>query len=216
MKKKAEKTQFFSEGTGKFYQLLPTRTVPALRINAVPMHRFAKIDPKEHTARIIEAAKPHGKVLDICTGLGYSAIACAKKNEVRKVVTIEIDEQVIAIAKMNQASKALFENKKIAQIIGDAALEISNFADFEFDCIISDPPTFTMATELYTPKFYSELFRVLKKSGTLWHYAAEPGKAGVKKDPKKLGLNIAKKLEEAGFIGVQIDGKSTGVVARKN
>ena len=56
MKKKAEKTQFFSEGTGKFYQLLPTRTVPALRINAVPMHRFAKIDPKEHTARIIEAA----------------------------------------------------------------------------------------------------------------------------------------------------------------
>ncbi|MEM4605911.1 MAG: spermine synthase, partial [Candidatus Pacearchaeota archaeon] len=114
-----KKIQFFSEKTKKFYQLLPTRTIPTLRISGVPMHRFSKIDPLEDTLRKISAVKPFGIVLDSCCGLGYTAIYSAKKNEVKIVYTFEIDDNVLEIAKLNDSSKELFENKKIILKEGD-------------------------------------------------------------------------------------------------
>lgn len=209
------KTQFFSELTGNFYQLLPTQSVPALRINGVPMHRFAKVGPKEHTKRIIGAASPRGRVLDICTGLGYTAIAAARTGRVKEVSTIEKDSEVLRIAGMNEASTELFRNKKIRIVAGDAAEKIREFAPDTFDCVIHDPPTFVMTPQLYTAKFYKEILRVMKKGGVLWHYAAEPGKAGRKKNPEKLALRIMNGLKDAGFSEIMLDRDSAGVVASK-
>src|SRR3989344_395987 len=184
------KVNHFSEQTGKFYQLLPTRSVPALRINAVPMHRFAKVDPAEHTRRIIAAANPTGKVLDICTGLGYTAISAAKKNAVKEVVTVEKDPEVLALARANSASAQLFTNQKIKIIEGDAVEKITEFAD-------------------------AQLYRVLKKGGTLWFYAAEPGKAGNSEKAKGLGERILKYLQHTGFKEIKRDENSTGIICRK-
>ncbi|HLC93260.1 MAG TPA: methyltransferase [archaeon] len=209
------KVNHFSEQTGKFYQLLPTRSVPALRINAVPMHRFAKVDPAEHTRRIIAAANPTGKVLDICTGLGYTAISAAKKNAVKEVVTVEKDPEVLALARANSASAQLFTNQKIKIIEGDAVEKITEFADAQFDTIIHDPPTFVMAEDLYTRNFCAQLYRVLKKGGTLWFYAAEPGKAGNSEKAKGLGERILKYLQHTGFKEIKRDENSTGIICRK-
>lgn len=212
-KEKEGKVQFFSEKTGKFYQLLSTRTVPALRINAVPMHRFVKVDPREHAQRIVDAANPKGKVLDICTGLGYTAIRAAEMKGVEEVVTIEKDSEVLSLCKANAASRQLFKNPKIRVIEGDATEKIREFTAEGFDTIVHDPPTFVAGPELYRPEFYAELFRALKKGGTLWHYTPEPGKASLRKSG--LPERIMKNLCKAGFAGMRRDAHSTGVVCRK-
>ena len=178
------------------------------------MHRFAKIDPQEHTRRIIEAAQPQGRALDVCTGLGYTAIAAAKKSEVKQVTTIENDAEVLALCKINGASAALFKNPKIKILEGDAAQKIAEFSEWSFDSIIHDPPTFIVAPELYTREFCSALFRVLKKGGRLWFYAAMPGKAG--SGTSKLPERIMKYLKLAGFSQIMHDENSTGVICIKN
>ncbi len=213
MEKNDAKMNYFSQKTGKFYQILPTKTVPALRINAVPMHRFAKIDPAEHTRRIIAAAVPHGKVLDICTGLGYTAISSAKIRGVKEVTTIEKDSEVLGLCRINEASSGLFKNPKIKIAEGDAAEKIKEFGSDYFDCVIHDPPTYVIAPELYTKSFCAEIFRVLKKGGILWHYTPEPGKAKGKKE--NLRERIMTNLGKIGFIDVEYDGYSTGITCKK-
>jgi len=211
--RKKQAIQFFSYETNKFYQLVPTATIPTLKISGVPMHRFAKIDPLRDTLLKIKALKPRGIVLDTCTGLGYTAIYSAKNSKVEKVITIEKDANVIEIAKLNPASSELFKNKKIELIVGDASEKIKSFPTEFFDCILHDPPTFVMAPELYSLTFYKELHRVLKKNGRIWHYCAKPGK--LKGKEKKLRARIIKNLRVAGFVILGYDEKSCGIIAKK-
>lgn len=209
-KENKEKIQFYSEKTKKFYQLFPTKTIPTLKISGVPMHRFTKIDPLQDTLLKIEAAKPKGIVLDTCCGLGYTAIFSAKKPKVEKVYSFEKDENVLKMAKLNEASKELFENKKIMLKQADVLEEIKNFSDDFFDTIIHDPPTFKLAPELYSEKFYKELSRVLKKKGRLWHYCPVPGKL---KYGEKFRKKIENKLKK--FFKVFYDKASEGFVCFK-
>ena len=165
-----EKVQFFSSETNRFYQLFPTKTAPTLKISGVPMHRHTHVDPLTDTTLKIKALRPHGLVLDTCTGLGYTAIYSAKEPKVEKVITVEKDENVLKIAGMNEFSKDLFGNPKIEIIQGDVFEKIKEFPARYFDCILHDPPTFIMATELYSLGFYRELYRVLKPKSRIWHY----------------------------------------------
>ncbi|MCX8193752.1 MAG: MnmC family methyltransferase [Candidatus Pacearchaeota archaeon] len=210
MNKEREKIQFYSEKTKKFYQLFPTSTIPTLKISGVPMHRFVKVDPLKDTLFKIKAAKPKGIVLDSCTGLGYTAIFSAKKPEVKKVYTFEIDENVLKMAKLNEASKELFENKKIILEIGDVKEKIKQFKDDFFDTIIHDPPTFKLAPELYSENFYKELARVLKPKGRLWHYCPCPGKL---KHGEKFKKRVENKLKK--FFKVFYDNASEGFICLK-
>jgi predicted methyltransferase len=139
--------------------------------------------------------------LDICTGLGYTAILAARKKSVKKVVTIEKDENVLKIARQNEFSKELFENPKIELIVGDAFEEIK----------IHDPPRISLAPELYSLKFYSQLFRVLKKGGKLFHYVGRPGKLSGKNFMK----GIVKRLLLSGFKKVVKVKEAMGIVAKK-
>ncbi len=215
IKTSIEKTNYFSPKTGKFYQLLPTRTIPVLKINSVPMQRYATLDPLTDTKLKILAAQPKGRVLDICTGLGYTAIEAARRKEVAEVITLEQDEEVLEIARINPASRELFKNKKINIKVGNAAETIRDFPQESFDIIIHDPPTFTMAPELYHSGLYRQLFRVLKQGGTLWHYAPRPGKAKTPAKADKFVANIIRRLKETGFVQVFYEEKSCGILAKK-
>lgn len=209
---KIKKIQFFGEDTQRFYQLFPTKTIPTLKISGVPMHRHTKIDPLEDTQTKINAAKPSGLVLDTCTGLGYTAIYAAKLHRVDKVITIERDENVAEIAKMNEASAELFDNPKIEMRIADSSEEIKKFASRYFDTIIHDPPTFIMSPDLYTEKFYAEAYRILKRGGRLWHYCPSPGKL---KGDDKLRTRTILRLSKARFLNVRYDEISSGITASK-
>lgn len=215
MEKLKDKVNYFSAKTGKFYQLVPTRTVPVLKINAVPMHRFAKIDPLTDAKLKISALKPQGHLLEICTGLGYTAIQSAELKEVESVTTIEADSEVLDMARMNPDSRELFENTKIEIIEGLGEEVVKEMKSDSFDCILHDPPTFVVSPELYSRNFYRELYRVLKKDCILWHYCPEPGKAGPGKKNEKFISNTIKRLEEVGFVDVKHDKESCGILAKK-
>ncbi len=207
-----EKIQFFSSETNRFYQLFPTKTAPTLKISGVPMHRHTHVDPLTDTELKIKALKPHGLVLDTCTGLGYTAIYSAREPKVTKVITVEKDENVLKIAGMNEFSNDLFSNPKIEIVQANVFEKIKEFPSKHFDSIIHDPPTFIMATELYSLKFYAELYRVLKPKSKLWHYCPEPGKLSGK---KPLRDKVKRNLEETGFRKVVFDVQSFGLLAEK-
>jgi len=207
-----KKIQFFSEETRRLYQLYGDP--PTLKISGVPMHRHVRMTPLQDTETKIKAAVPKGKVLDTCTGLGYTAIYSSRIPQVRQVITVERDPNVLEMARINPYSKELFGNGRIEINNGDTLEVIRSFNDHEFDTIIHDPPTFSIAPDLYTLKFHQQLFRVLKKGGRLWHYAPEPGKM-IMQQGSKLKERILKQLKEVGFINVRLDENSSGIIAEK-
>jgi predicted methyltransferase len=206
----AEKIQRFSELSNRFYSLMPTDRAPTLLISGIPMHRIKGIDPHRDTLHKIRALAPiGGRVLDTCTGLGYTAIEAARTAE--KVITIELDPTVLEVAQLNPWSRQLFGHPRIEQIVGDSFEEIGSFDDGAFSRIIHDPPTFSLAGELYSGEFYRQLRRVLGRKGRLFHYIGDPNS----RSGRNLTRGVSRRLQEAGFSRVFRKPAAFGVVALK-
>ncbi len=207
---RARQIRGFSELTGRAYGLMPTRSAPTMLISGLPMHRIKDTDPYQDTLAKIKAIAPlGGQVLDTCTGLGYTAIEAAKTAE--RVITIELDPTAQEMARVNPWSRSLFDNPQIDQIIGDAFDEIQNFADGAFSCIIHDPPMLSLAGDLYSGDFYTECYRVLLRSGKLFHYIGDPNS----KSGARTTKGVVRRLLEAGFARVASRPQAFGVVAFK-
>ncbi|PNH12811.1 hypothetical protein TSOC_000238 [Tetrabaena socialis] len=88
---------------GKAYRLVPTEGGEnTILINGVKMHISQGKLPSqdaEDKARLAKVRKG-SVVLDVCCGLGYSAIACARLGA-RRVVTLELDPCVLEVARQN-------------------------------------------------------------------------------------------------------------------
>lgn len=194
-----------------FYKLVPT-IPPTIEINGIRMHRTKDITPLEDTLNKVNTIKPkEGEmILDTCMGLGYTAIESAKRGAF--VITIEKDPNVIELAKLNPWSHEVFHSQKIQIIQGDVFEIIKRFKNETFDAIIHDPPRFSLAGELYGERFYSELFRVLKRGGRLFHYVGTPGKKYRRKD---LQRGVMERLRKVGFKNVKRVEEALGVVAWK-
>lgn len=184
----------------KYYKLEPIRnSAPTLEIDGIRMHRTKMISPLEDAEKKIMLAgvKTNDEVLDICTGLGYTAISAFDVGA--KVVTIEIDPNVLEIAKYNPYSRIMFETNeknKIEIIIDDASIVVQSMKEESFDVILHDPPRFSFAGELYAEGFYSQLYRILRKGGKLLHYVGSPGAKYRKKDLMK---GVQDRLRNVGF-----------------
>ena len=202
--------QVFSEYTNRMCSLLPTKGAPSMLIAGFVMHRIKDTDPMRDTRSKIAAIAPmSGRVLDTATGLGYTAIEAARSAD--EVVTIELDPGAQAMARLNPWSRELFDNPKIKQIMGDASEVVRDFADESFARIIHDPPTFSLAGDLYAGAFYRQLYRVLRRGGRLYHYIGDPNSkasGGVTK-------GALRRLQEAGFTRVTRNADAYGVVAYK-
>jgi predicted methyltransferase len=204
------KIQFFSEATNQLYSLMPTDGAPTMLVSGIPMHRFKGTDPHADTLEKIKAISPvTGHVLDTATGLGYTAIQAAQTAE--RVTTIELDPAALEVARLNPWSQSLFENPKITQVIGDSFVEIQKLEDNAFARIIHDPPTFSLAGDLYSSEFYRQLFRVLQSGGRLFHYIGDlEAKSG-----RVVSKGAARRLQEAGFTRVVRRPAAFGLVAFK-
>ena len=200
--------------TEHFYKLHPTgpESAPALLIDGVLMHRVKDVDPIEDaTMKADLCARKGTDILEICTGLGYATIASLKKG-VRSIVTIEKEPSVIELARLNPWSRDLFTDNRVSALQGDASKIIEDLDDTSFHAVMHDPPRFSMGSELYTSEFYSELYRVLKPKGVLFHYVGSPGSKHRKRDLQK---GIITRLRDVGFKQVQRNERTLGVVARK-
>lgn len=202
--------QTFSEETNRVCSLMPTRGAPSMLIAGFVMHRIKDVDPWQDTQSKISAITPiSGPVLDTATGLGYTAILAARSAE--HVTTIELDPGAQAMARLNPWSQELFTNPRIIQVMGDTYEIVPAFADESFGRIIHDPPTFSLAGELYSGAFYRQLYRILKRGGRLFHYIGDPNS----KASGGVTRGALKRLQEAGFARVVRRPEAYGVVAYK-
>jgi len=200
----------FSETTGRLCALMPTSGAPTLLIAGIPMHRCKDVDPWADTANKMRAiGRLHGRVLDTCTGLGYTAIAAARTAE--EVVTIEIDPAVLDVARLNPWSRPLFALPGIEQRIGDVFEVVEEFPDAHFAAIIHDPPAMRLAGDLYAAEMYRRLARILREGGRLFHYIGDPDS----KSGRSVTRGVAQRLQEAGFVDVRARPEAFGLVARK-
>lgn len=187
------KLSFFK---GSFYRLvLPSwGNAPTVEINGVRMHRtvgtYPEVDAREKTG--LAGVLWNRKVLDLCTGLGYTAVACVRKGASR-VVTVEKDVNVLELASYNPWSRDLF--KEPVEIVVDDAYLFLQRCDEVFDAVIHDPPAIYMEGRLYSEEFYRQLAKVLKRGGVLIHYVGETGRRrGV-----RLYAGVIRRLHRAGF-----------------
>ena len=206
------KIQTFSEADNKVYTLMPTQGAPTMLISGISMHRIKGVDPQGDARHKAKAIAPlTGQVLDTATGLGYTAIAAAKT--AAHVTTIEISPASLEIARLNPWSQPLFNNPKITQIVGDSFEEVEQFADGQFDRILHDPPSFSMAGELYSGEFYRQLYRILARQGRLYHYVGDlESKSGRN---TAIATGAMRRLQEAGFKRVARRGDAFGLVGYK-
>jgi uncharacterized protein len=202
--------QRFSEQLNRFYSLMPTSGAPTLLVSGIPMHRIQGTDPYRDTlAKVHTIAPLVGRVLDTCTGLGYTAIQAARTAEL--VVTVELDPAVLEVARLNPWSAALFGDRRIVQVIGDAYDEIESLEDGVFSRILHDPPMFSLAGDLYSGAFYRQLWRVLKRGGRLFHYIGDlDSRSG-----RNVAKGVVRRLQEAGFSSIVRRPAAFGVAAYK-
>ncbi len=197
----------------RYYKLrcVGPETAPTLEISGIHMHRICGISPWEDSMSKVAAARvrPCCRVLDVCTGLGYTAIGSLRRGACH-VVTIEKDVNVLKIAEYNPWSREL-ASSRVTVILGDACEVVKYLEDSSFDRIIHDPPRFSLAGELYSTEFYRELYRVLKPGGFLYHYVGYPGAKYRRLDVMS---GVVKRLRIVGFDVWKVD-EVWGVVARK-
>ena len=179
-----------------FYKLAKTSGAPTLEIDGIRMHRTKDTTPERDTLEKIDIlGLRHGKVLDTCMGLGYTAIQ-AHEHGAEYVISLEYEPNVVRIAQLNPWSKQLFSEESILKLIGDSFYVIDALPTHHFDYVIHDPPRHGSAGHLYGQKFYQKLARVIKPGGRLFHYTGEPRS-------RYRGVNLQKgiitRLRQAGF-----------------
>jgi predicted methyltransferase len=194
-----------------YYKLAPTSGAPLLEISGVKMHISKGTDPFASASEMAQQAVTKGdKVLDCCSGLGYAAIA-AHRIGAREVITIELSPEVMGLRAQNPWSKDL-GNEGIVQHQGSSYELIQTMAATSFDAVVHDPPRFSLAGELYSEEFYSQIYRVLRQGGKLFHYTGNPH---VIKTGSSFVDGVIRRLKAVGFKNVQKVDHLMGVSAQK-
>ncbi len=180
---------------GHYYKLKKINhcNTPTLEIDGIHMHRVKDVDPwTDSMIKVRTLGNIRNKlILDICTGLGYTAIIEMKRGA--KVITIELDKNVLKLAEYNPWS---FELRDINIINEDASKAIERIPSNTFDAVVHDPPRFSLAGELYSQWFYDQLYRILKRKGKLFHYTGLPS---LKYRKKSIVRGIGERLTKSGF-----------------
>ena len=202
------KLAFYSQG--RYYRLLSVgpSEAPTLEVSGIHMHRIKYTTPWKDSLEKIKAVRVFdgARVLDIGTGLGYTAIIAHRWGG--DVLSIEVDENVLRMAEANPWSREL-SSPGIEIVLGDAVKVVKELPESSFHRVVHDPPRFALAGELYSKSFYQELFRVMKPRGRIYHYVGDPGKWR----RKRLVAGVIKRLKEVGF--VRLKQMAAGVVAEK-
>lgn len=191
---------------------------PTIILGGFTMHRLTgdNMNPGMDTVQKIKAAniRKGSSILDTCMGLGYTAIGAAKAvGSEGSVTTIEYDDASVVMCAHNPHSKGLYDgNHPIRALRGNSCELIKHFDDESFDYIIHDPPARALTkTDLYGLEFYIELRRVLKSSGTLYHYIGNRQS----KESGRLYNGIKSRLLDAGFKSTSNVDVAFGMVANK-
>ncbi|MBI4292793.1 MAG: SAM-dependent methyltransferase [Betaproteobacteria bacterium] len=182
--------------TTSLIKLVPTEWgPPTFEIDGIKMLPTARVSPYADAERKVDLIRPRGKaILDTCGGLGYFAGWCLQRHA-RRVLSYEINPDVIWLRSLNPWSPEVGSGLMLAQL--DITEAIGLLPDKSFDAVLHDPPRFGIAGNLYSQAFYEHLNRVLRANGMLFHYTGTPNKLTSGRD---VPGEVARRLRRAGFV----------------
>lgn len=178
-----------------FFQLVATGEAPTVEIDGIQMHRTKEIKPFEDARRKVEAVIRKGDmVLDTCGGLGYTAIWAVRMGAL-KVTSCEPNDNIRCLRGENPWSRE-FMGERIESLEMRVEQFLESCEDECFNCVLHDPPRFSLAGELYSAEFYQRLADILKAKGRLFHYTGNPYSHG---RPRMFVEGVMRRLTESGF-----------------
>ena len=202
--------------TSALFKLVPTDwSAPTFEIDGIKMLPTAKASPYADAERKVALIQPRGKaILDTCGGLGYFAAWCLRGGAAR-VLSFEKHADVIWLRSLNPWSPdspwAPAASAALQLTRGDIGERVLQIPDGSVDAILHDPPRFGIAGDLYAQSFYDQLARVLRQSGSLFHYTGAPNSVSRGRD---LAQEVTARLRRAGF-APEINGDGILAVKRK-
>lgn len=141
--------------------MLPERTELLKRIEKECRDEYIPLvapETGQYLQVMVKAFKPNN-ILEVGTGIGYSAILLASANDNKtNITTIEIDSERYKRACQNIVEAGL--QKKITPLLGNASEVIPTLCN-EFDLIFMD------AAKGQYPDFFEKLWPLLKSGGIL-------------------------------------------------
>ncbi|MEM0340980.1 MAG: polyamine aminopropyltransferase [Acidilobaceae archaeon] len=117
-------------------------------------------------------------VLILGGGEGATAREVLKYKSVKRVVMVDIDEEVVRVSRehLEFMNKGVFDNPRLELKIGDA-LDYVYSTNEKFDVVIadlSDPIEAGPSYKLYTKEFYERLSEILEEGGVFVTQATSP------------------------------------------
>ena len=193
--------------SGSLVKLVPTQWgAPTFEIDGIKMLPTLSESPFEDARRKVELVGVRQRVvLDTCGGLGYFAAWCLRLAAAR-VLSCEKNPSVLWLRELNPWSPDPAPALEVRNVAIDTHIE--SLADASFDAVLHDPPRFGIAGELYSRAFYTQLARVLKPGGALFHYTGSPNKLTSGRD---VPGEVLRRLQDSGF---QARRALDGVLAR--
>lgn len=184
-----------SRYSGSLVKLVPTDWgPPTFEIDGIKMLPTARVSPYADAERKVGLIRPSGKViLDTCGGLGYFA-ACCLAGRAARVLSFERNPDVIWLRSLNPWSPT--PDAVLQLTLADTVSQIETLPPESVDAILHDPPRFGIAGELYSGAFYTQLARVLKRGGRLFHYTGAPNKLTSGRD---VAMEVSARLSQSGF-----------------
>ncbi|WP_028799222.1 polyamine aminopropyltransferase [Streptomyces sp. 142MFCol3.1] len=136
--------------------------------------RFSGSDEKRYHEALVHPAMngPHARVLILGGGDGLAAREVLRHPGVRSVDVVELDSQVVRLARSDPALSALnrhaYDDPRVHVATADAFCWLRS-ASSTYDVVISDlpDPGITASTKLYSQEFYGLARRVLAPDGRL-------------------------------------------------
>lgn len=195
------KVYAYSQAERKYYKLYQPfeGRAPTIIINNATMHAIVDKDPWQDEAdKVATLPRRRGECLDTCCGLGYSAQLLAEAGFSR-IMTCEVDRNVLEMAAVNPWSEGLFGRPHIAIVNADVRDFVTECPAGRFSCVFHDPPTVYQAGELYSEQLYHEFARVLAGGGALYHYVGAPGR----RIGRDYARGVIRRMRAAGFAEVR-------------
>jgi uncharacterized protein len=200
--------------TSALIKLVPTPWgAPTFEIDGIKMLPTSRVSPYADAERKVSLIAPGGKlILDTCGGLGYFAAWCLR-GQAMHVDSYEANPDVIWLRSINPWSpdnrKSADSGGRLTLTTADICERIATLPGESVDAILHDPPRFGIAGELYSQAFYSQMSRVLRRRGKLFHYTGTPNKLTSGRDVPN---EVATRLRHAGFA---VEPNGDGILAVK-
>jgi len=194
--------------TSSLVKLVPTNLgPPTFEIDGIKMLPTARTCPYQDAKTKVALIEPRNKIiLDTCGGLGYFAAWCLAGSATR-IVSYEKNPDVQWLRSLNPWSPNV--GGRLELTLGDVTQHIKQIASGTIDAALHDPPRFAIAGDLYSNTFYTELARVLRRGGRLFHYTGSPNKVS---RGRNLAGEVITRLSAAGFSAQPI---GDGVIATR-